>query len=62
MKFLCLAYEEEAKLNSLSHAEWDALRNETLSYVDSLLQSGRLIAAEPLQSVHTAATVRVRGG
>jgi hypothetical protein len=62
MKYLCLAYEEEAKLNALSPAEWDALRAETLSYVDTLLKSGRLITAEPLQSVHTAATVRVRDG
>jgi hypothetical protein len=62
MKYLCLAYEEEAKLNALSPAEWDALRAETLAYVDKLLQSGRLLTAEPLQSIHTAATVRVRDG
>jgi hypothetical protein len=62
MKFLCLACEEEAKLNALSQAEWDALRSETLAYVDKLLKSGRLISAEPLQSASTAATVRVRNG
>jgi hypothetical protein len=62
MKFLCLACEEEAKLNALSPADWDALRNETLAYVDKLLKNGRLITAEPLQSARTAATVRVRDG
>ncbi len=62
MKYLCLAYEEEANLNALSPAEWDTLRAETLSYVDKLLKNGRLITAEPLQIVHTAATVRVRDG
>lgn len=62
MKFLCLACEEEAKLNALSEAEWDALRSETLAYVDKLLKSGHLISAEPLQSARTAATVRVRNG
>ncbi len=62
MKFLCLAYEEEAKLNALSPAEWEALRAETLAYVDKLLKDGRMVSAEPLQSVHTAATVRVRDG
>jgi len=62
MKFLCLAYEEETKLNALSPAEWDALRAETLGYVDKLIKSGRMITAEPLQSVYTAATVRVRDG
>jgi hypothetical protein len=60
MKFLCLAYEEEEKLNALSRGEWDALRRETLSYVDQLRNEGTLIAAEALQSVRTAKTVRVR--
>src|SRR5262245_28297021 len=62
MKYLCLAYEEEEKLNSLSKAEWDSLRNETLAYVEKLQKSGCLISAEPLQSVRTATTVRVRNG
>jgi hypothetical protein len=62
MKYLCLAYEEEQKLNSLTAGEWDVLRKETLDYVDELKTKGYLIAAEPLQSVKTAATVRVRGG
>lgn len=62
MKYLCLAYEEESKLNALSQSEWSALRNETLTYVEELKNKGYLIVAEPLQSVRTAATVRVRGG
>lgn len=62
MKYLCMAYEEEAKLNALSRDEWDALRGETLAYVEELRRDGYLISAEPLQSVQTAATVRVRGG
>jgi hypothetical protein len=62
MKYLCLAYEEEAKLNALSRQEWEVLRAETLSYVESLDSSGRLIVTEALQSARTAATVRVRHG
>ena len=62
MKYLCLAYEEEAKLNALSRQEWDALRTETLAYVGSLRDTGRLIVTEALQSARTAATVRVRQG
>lgn len=62
MKYLCMAYEEESKLDALSQSEWTALRAETLSYVDELKKGGYLIAAEPLQSVRTAATVRVRNG
>ena len=62
MKFLCLAYEEERALNELSTAEWQALRQETLDYVDGLRKGGRLIHAQALQSATTASTVRVRGG
>ncbi len=60
MKYLCMAYEEEKKLNALSKSEWHALRGETLAYVEELQKNGYLIAAEALQSVRTAATVRVR--
>ncbi|MGH8481026.1 MAG: YciI family protein [Nevskiaceae bacterium] len=62
MKYLCLAYEEERTLNALSPAEWDALRIETLEYVAELQGRGQLLSAEPLQSVSTATTVRVRNG
>ncbi|MEX1277071.1 MAG: YciI family protein [Bacteroidota bacterium] len=49
-------------MNALSRSEWDVLRRETLDYVEELRTRGTLIAAEPLQSVRTAATVRVRTG
>jgi len=62
MKYICLAYEEETSLNALSTEEWTALRKETLDYVDELRNNGHLLSAEPLQSVKTASTVRVRGG
>jgi len=60
MKYLCLAYEAESALNALSREEWDALRGETLAYVEELRLNGHMITAEALQSVRTAATVRVR--
>jgi hypothetical protein len=62
MKYLCLAYEEEGKLDALSRAEWDALRKETLDYVEDLTRSGRLLVTHALQSVRSATTVRVRHG
>lgn len=62
MKYICLAYEEESQLNVLSKSEWDALRRETLDCVDHLRRNGHLLAAEPLRSVKTATTVRVRAG
>jgi len=62
MKYLCLAYEEENKLNVMSKSEWSALRDETLTYLEELHKNGYIITAEALQSVRTAATVRVRSG
>lgn len=62
MKYLCLAYEEEARLNTLSRDEWDALRRQTLDYVNALRDSGHLIVTEPLQSARHAVSLRVRGG
>jgi hypothetical protein len=62
MKYLCLAYEEERVLNDLSQGEWQALRKETLDYVEALRESGHLIDARPLRSATTASVIRVRDG
>jgi hypothetical protein len=62
MRYLCLAYEEERTLNALWPSEWQALRRETLAYVDALRASGHLVSAQALQSARTAAMVRVRSG
>ena len=62
MKYLCIAYEEQRKLDELSKSDWQALRQETLDYVESLRKRGRLIITHALQSARTASTVRVRGG
>ena len=62
MKFLCLAYEEQKTLDDLSREQWQALRVETLAYVEVLRNSGHLILTHALQSARTAETVRVRDG
>jgi hypothetical protein len=62
MKFLCLAYEEEAVLNGLSREAWDAIREQTLAYLEILRKSGHLVSAHPLQSARRASTLRVRDG
>jgi hypothetical protein len=62
VKYLCLAYEEEAAISALTHDEWQALRKETLDYVEGLRRDGQLIAAHPLQSATTSVTLRVRDG
>jgi hypothetical protein len=55
LKYVCLVYSEDEKLQTVSD-------NECLAYSDELRQGGRRLAAEALQPVHTAATVRVRNG
>ncbi len=62
MKYLCLAYEEENRLNALSRSEWDSLRGETLGHLEELKSRGHVVSAEALQSARKAATVRVRFG
>jgi hypothetical protein len=62
MKYLCMVFLDEKKLNALSASELQALDNESLAYDDTLRKRGHFIAAEALESVHAATTVRLRGG
>jgi hypothetical protein len=55
MKYLCLVYLEEQKLHAVPDSE-------CLACSTGFRKSGLLIAAEALQSVQTATTVRVRNG
>jgi hypothetical protein len=55
MKYLCLVYMEEQKLRAVPDRECAA-------FSAGLSQQGHRLAAEALQPVETAATVRVRDG
>ena len=55
MKYLCLVYSEERKLDSVPDEE-------CLAYDAALRESGHCVASEALQPVETATTVRVRNG
>jgi hypothetical protein len=55
MKYLCLVYLEAEKMRVVPDAECMTCGN-------SLMDRGVLVAAEALQPVETATTVRVRGG
>ena len=55
MKYLCLVYLEHEKLQAVPDTECKA-------YGDGLRGSDVLVAAEALQPVDTATTVRVRNG
>ena len=62
MRYLCLVYIEEKKLNALSKAELDALVADALAYDEELRKSGHYVASDALQGVETATTLRVRNG
>ena len=62
MKYVCLVYLVEKEMNALSKREADACIEESRSYDEALRRSGHLIAAQALQPVETATTIRVRNG
>ena len=55
MKYLCLVYLDEQRLDELPDSD-------CLEYDAALRKSGQCLASEALQSVQTATTVRVRDG
>ena len=62
MKYLCLVYHEEAKIDALPETEYHELVHEDLDYREELGKRGCHIASSPLQSVRSATTIRVRNG
>lgn len=55
MKYLCLVYLDEKRLDELADED-------CVAYDASIRTSGHCLASEALQSVQTATTVRVRDG
>jgi hypothetical protein len=62
MRYLCLVYFEEAKLNALSTGERAAITNESLDYNEELKRGGHFLAAQALQDVSAATTLQLRNG
>jgi hypothetical protein len=62
MKYLCLIYLEEKKLDALSKEEADAQVAAALAYDQVLRKSRHYVAAEALQPVQVATTIRTRNG
>jgi hypothetical protein len=55
VKYLCLVYGTESDMQSMPD-------DHCIDYVEQLVKGGHHVAAEALQPVHTATTVRVRNG
>ena len=62
MKYLCLIYDEEAKLAAMPKAESDAFMGEYFAFSEQVRADGHYVAGEALMPVHTATTVRIRNG
>jgi hypothetical protein len=62
MKYLCMVFFDEKKLEALSSAESQALDDESLAHDEILRRDGHFVAAQALQSVLAATTVRIRNG
>ena len=62
MKYLCLVYIDENRLDALSEQEFDGLTEAALANDDALRRRGHYLASNALQSVRAATSVRVRDG
>jgi len=62
MKYLCMVYVDEKKLDAMSEAENAALDARSLAYDDVLREGRHFIAAQALQNVASATTLRIRSG
>ncbi len=62
MKYLCLIYNDEKKLETIPEEEIEAVVSECLEHCETLKESGHLIATARLNSTHNASTVRHRNG
>ena len=62
MRFLCLVYQVEEKLAALSQHEMDSLVGACMRWTEDLEKAGHHVLSAGLQSVRSAATVRIRDG
>src|SRR5262245_24750883 len=60
MKYLCMVIVDEKKLKALSKSDSQVLDDESLAYDDTLRRGGHFLAAQALESVKAARTVRLR--
>lgn len=62
MRYLCVIYGDEDKLEALSGADTDAILSACATHCAGLRERGQLIASARLAPVPTATTVRIRNG
>jgi hypothetical protein len=62
MRYLCLIYDDQKTMSSMSKAESDAFMGEYFAFTEDIRKSGHYVAGEALQPVSTATSIRLRNG
>ena len=62
MNYMLLIYDREADLAAMSAADRAKLHEDYRTFTESIVKSGHFRAGDPLESIQTATTVRVREG
>ena len=62
MKYLCLIYLDEEKMDAMPGDEMRALNARHLAFNDQLRQSGHFVEADALEPGQSTSTLRVRQG
>ena len=62
VRYLCLIYDDESKMGTMSKEQGDAIMGEYFAFTEGIKKSGQYVAGEALQPTQTATTVRLRNG
>jgi hypothetical protein len=62
MKYLCLIYDDESKMATMSEADANAFMGEYFAFTNDIKKTGHYVGGEALKPVNTATTVRMRNG
>jgi hypothetical protein len=62
MKYLCLIYDEEKTMATMSKEQMDAFMGEYFTFTNEIAAAGKMVTGEELEPAHTATTVRIRNG
>lgn len=62
MKYLCLIYEDECVMSTMTKAGVDAVMEEYFAFTRQLQANGQFVDGQELQPVASATTVRIRDG
>lgn len=62
MRYVCLIYDEEKKVNSMSKEDGDKFMGDYFAFTEGIKASGQYVAGEALHPINTATSVRIRNG